>query len=683
MKKSACLVLACMCACGCVTRRQDALRQGVLSRRTPGEVSFVVVSGAGEIARPAEAVAQFSAGVDRCNAAGADFAVVLSDVTGRPALDEAELARQWNTRDGLCRRLAMPHILVPGDRDIWGQASGEQWLTRYGRMYFSWDLGHAHFIVLCSEVPGQAGRIAGDQLAWLRKDLAESSQGKRTFVFVHRPLWTAPADRQGRPNAWNADVHPLLARYGVDTVFAGHQRRYCLHPTRDNVRYVVAGGGLDRYELAGEFEHVVKVTALPSQAKLAVITPRGTLPPECAMAEPIEMMRKALKAAVSVPAGKTGQLELTVSVPNPTDSPAQAVLLWDRPGSTWTPVKAQADVPARQQTDILAKAAYTRLLSLPEAKVELRSGDRRLFGWRDILAPAIGVAAARRAKVADVPKLHGIRIDGDAWDWAEAGLHVEALSTIGRGVALRGVSAAQCRLGWNAEGLLVMVNVRDEAIADGDAVELCVSSSPGSADVYCLTVAAPGEKGAPTQTSFRAPGKPRALAGRVVARRTDAGYAVEALLPWSNIALAPKAGRTIGVQVMVNDVDGEAPRVRMGWYPLGHPLSAVDGFSSICTVRLAERASEVELFAIRAGTVLPLGSSVEIAAPAGAAGETVAVKQGDKTLAQETLRLQAGQARAELTLALSPKGAPVGTVDVYVGDEKIETVDLGRPDDAQ
>ena len=90
----------------------------------------------------------------------------------------------------------------------------------------------------------------------------------------------------------------LLSQYGVDTVFAGGWHRYCLFPTRDNVGYVVTGGGgieAGPYELAGEFPHFVKVNvSLSEPTKLAVVTPTKTLPPECVISEPLEMLTRGL-----------------------------------------------------------------------------------------------------------------------------------------------------------------------------------------------------------------------------------------------------------------------------------------------------------------------------------------------------------------------------------------------------
>ena len=53
--------------------------------------------------------------------------------------------------------------------------------------YRSFDRGGSHFIVLDTEMPGQASRIAGEQLEWLKNDLASADGAWHIFVALHRP----------------------------------------------------------------------------------------------------------------------------------------------------------------------------------------------------------------------------------------------------------------------------------------------------------------------------------------------------------------------------------------------------------------------------------------------------------------------------------------------------------------
>lgn len=122
----------------------------------------------------------------------------------------------------------------------------------YGELYYSFDQGDTHFVMLCSELPGQYGLITGNQFAWLQNDLAVNSK-PWTVVVVHQPLygqsgqlshsndpWGNPNSAVGQQN--RADLEALFKQYGVDIVFQGHDHYYKRH-VENGIHYVVSGGG--------------------------------------------------------------------------------------------------------------------------------------------------------------------------------------------------------------------------------------------------------------------------------------------------------------------------------------------------------------------------------------------------------------------------------------------------------
>ena len=65
--------------------------------------------------------------------------------------------------------------LALGNHEILGSRTNQGFFAKeLGAPYYSWDYEDSHFIALDSEVVGQAGRIMGDQLAWLKQDLQKS-----------------------------------------------------------------------------------------------------------------------------------------------------------------------------------------------------------------------------------------------------------------------------------------------------------------------------------------------------------------------------------------------------------------------------------------------------------------------------------------------------------------------------
>lgn len=160
----------------------------------------------------------------------------------------------------------------------------------YGEEYYSFDHGDTHFIVLCTEIPGQLGLVTGNQKTWLAQDLAQNTR-PWTVVTLHRPLfsgvhmlepWMDTANVVGQQN--KAELHALFRDNGVDVVFAGNEHYYLRH-VEDGVQYVITGGaGSPLYNLpvftsgdmygAKTYEHV-KVDETPTSLKLTAIDSTG------------------------------------------------------------------------------------------------------------------------------------------------------------------------------------------------------------------------------------------------------------------------------------------------------------------------------------------------------------------------------------------------------------------------
>lgn len=161
----------------------------------------------------------------------------------------------------------------------------------YGEHYYSFDNGDTHFIMLSSEIPGQAGLITGNQKSWLEQDLASTT---KTWIVVgfHRVMfsgthtsdpWINTSNTTGQLN--KAELHALFRDYGVDVVFVGHDHFY-LHHIEDGVHYVTTGGaGSPLYNIpalgtgdiyASKSYHHVKVDETASQLIVTAINSSGS-----------------------------------------------------------------------------------------------------------------------------------------------------------------------------------------------------------------------------------------------------------------------------------------------------------------------------------------------------------------------------------------------------------------------
>lgn len=117
---------------------------------------------------------------------------------------------------------------LPTNAESGGVASGTE-------HYYSFDYGNIHFIMLDSYgIDGgyhlYDDTTNGPQAIWLKSDLAAAStQGKWIVVSMHHPPYTNGthfSDSEGDLTNIRRRINPILERYGVDVVLAGHSHVY-------------------------------------------------------------------------------------------------------------------------------------------------------------------------------------------------------------------------------------------------------------------------------------------------------------------------------------------------------------------------------------------------------------------------------------------------------------------------
>jgi len=274
---------------------------------------------------------------------------------------------------------------------------------------------------------------------------------------------------------------------------------------------------------------------------------------------------------------------------------------------------------------------------------------------------AAGWSAAMPA--IDIPYLDHITIDGRADDWGARGYRVEIM------LPEAGVFRPQAdcdptfRLGWNRDGLLLYLRVRDNVIMEYenidelwrlDCTEVFMATAPGAQERYQLDFATGADPRFPTVRSrlydYRLNVKPAPLAVTIAGGKCEGGYAVELLLPWKNLKLAPKPGMTFGLQVATIDADKPGDFFRMLWFPRS---DTAWNSSSMYTVCLANAPSD-PVQAIVTGDYEP-GKSTQLTCvlPAECAGQPITVTDGTHILAEGTA-IPDANGRAGLPITVKP-----------------------------
>ena len=171
------------------------------------------------------------------------FVLHLGDIV-HPTPGHPAYAQAAESFGALAARLECPLHLTPGNHDV-GDKPGdwlpvpsvnEEYLALYerhfGRRFYSFDAHHCHFVVIDAQVINSGLPAESDQRRWLERDLAEHD-GVRTFLCTHYPPFVLDPAEEG--NYDNIDepgrtwLLALIARHGVEAVFAGHVHNFACH----------------------------------------------------------------------------------------------------------------------------------------------------------------------------------------------------------------------------------------------------------------------------------------------------------------------------------------------------------------------------------------------------------------------------------------------------------------------
>ncbi len=201
---------------------------------------------------------QFERTVRVVNLLHPEVVVIVGDLIHGYRQDREGVIREWQAFLEVKNRIKAPVLLVPGNHEIFGERWAEELYVKYASpLYYSKKIGDKLFIVLNSEELGMEEKIGGAQLKFLKKTLHRYRKVKKKFVFLHKPLW----EEEYKASGWFRDVHPLLVKYGVNAVFAGHFHSY-RYMEKDGVHYFVTGGGgaeITWQEGIGDFYHFILV----------------------------------------------------------------------------------------------------------------------------------------------------------------------------------------------------------------------------------------------------------------------------------------------------------------------------------------------------------------------------------------------------------------------------------------
>lgn len=209
-----------------------------------------------------------------------DFAVLVGDVIYGYRSDIARLKRQWSDFLSIYNSFEVPVFVAPGNHEMQTEDVPESgnldaqtlYVMNLGRLYYAFAYGNSLFIVLDTDVVGQASEISGEQLEWLKKMLELSRNYTHTFVFMHKPV----VSYEGANLLNNHyELLPLFLRYNVTAVFQGHNHVYYYEKVNGTYFYVTGGAGAPLYRTPerGGVYHFLLVEVNGSSVSIRFIPP--------------------------------------------------------------------------------------------------------------------------------------------------------------------------------------------------------------------------------------------------------------------------------------------------------------------------------------------------------------------------------------------------------------------------
>ena len=290
----------------------------------------------------------------------------------------------------------------------------------------------------------------------------------------------------------------------------------------------------------------------------------------------------------------------------------------------------------------------------------------------------------------DIPRLEHILIDGQANDWGDNGFRVDALTPIAG--KLRSVDdfRASLRLGWNEQGLLVLVSVDDarwiespdiDKLFERDSIELYLAPYRGATD-SCQWVIAMGmtDDQPEVRCKFYDHRRSKILADipgtpQYARSNTDSGCLLEMLLPWTALGITARVGREVAFQLMTNTVEEENQELyHASWYPA---IGAAFTSMKMHRLRLAETPGPPVAGRLNLLSSTGEGLTFRALAPAALAGKAVAISGAETILATGVLQLDdSGYAQALLT---APPPAPLpyyDRIDLLLDNNRVDSLVL-------
>jgi hypothetical protein len=275
-------------------------------KNNPDNFQFAVI---GDRTGGADHRGIFNRAMDQLNLLQPEFVINVGDAVEGYTKDTAKANAQWEEFDGMVKKLEMPFFYTVGNHDLSNDTMEQVWLDRHGAYYYHFVYRNVLFLVLNSEDPprpsppgieekieiynklqvsdpekaqamlkefmasvagylGKPANFSDQQVACVKKALAQNPNVRWTFVFLHEPAWENPSESF-------LAIEQLLKDRDY-TFFAGHLHYYELEERFDRDYITMGPAGASFHKNGpGNVDHILWVTMTEDGPEMAKILLEG------------------------------------------------------------------------------------------------------------------------------------------------------------------------------------------------------------------------------------------------------------------------------------------------------------------------------------------------------------------------------------------------------------------------
>ena len=201
---------------------------------------------------------------------GADFYASVGDIV------YSGERREYEDFIRVTSVIRMPLFIAEGNHENQiGRRAQRNFMSLFGKLFFSFDYGNSHFIFLNANVPGYRYSMSDEQIEWFARDL-QDSRARHIFVFIHQPIYPYAHGIEDRSAL--EKLRAVIRTYGggIDAIFQGHEHMYYSAVNGSLRTFITGGGGAEldnQYPAKYLFFHYLVVRVNGDRVEYGLVRP--------------------------------------------------------------------------------------------------------------------------------------------------------------------------------------------------------------------------------------------------------------------------------------------------------------------------------------------------------------------------------------------------------------------------